>query len=156
MKMKNLHIFSIMMQTVCIHGRCLKNYLWMVLSGKKMCVSKFNEDFIKSYDEDSDKRYILEADLKYPRRFGDLHSGLPFLPERMKVNKCNKLICNLYNKNKYGLHIKLLKQALNHGLILKKVYRVIQFNQEVWLEEHINDNIDSRKKKKILRKIFTN
>ena len=52
-----------------------------------------------------------------------LHNDLPFLPERMKIDKCNKLVCNLY-----VLHIRSLKQALNHGLILKKVHRVIQFN----------------------------
>ena len=43
---------------------------------KKML--KFNEDFIKNYDEDSDKRYILEVDVKYPKNLYDLHSDLPF------------------------------------------------------------------------------
>ena len=61
---------------------------------------KFNEDFIKNYDEDSDKGYILEADVEYPKNFHDLHSDLPFLPERMKINKCNKLVCNLCDKEK--------------------------------------------------------
>ena len=46
----------------------------------------------------------------------------------MKINKCRKLICNLYDRNNYIVHINFLKQALNHGLILKKVHRVIQFN----------------------------
>ena len=63
----------------------------------------------------------------------------------MKINKCDKLICNLYNKNKYIAHIKLPKRALNHGLILKKVHRVIQFNQEAWLEGYINENVTLRK-----------
>ena len=57
---------------------------------------KFNEDFIKNYDEDSDKGYILEVDVKYPTNVHVLHSDLPFLPERMKINKCTKLVCNLY------------------------------------------------------------
>ena len=61
---------------------------------------KFNEDFIKNYDEDSDKGYILEVDVEYPKNFHDLHSDLPFLPERMKINKCNKLVCNLCDKEK--------------------------------------------------------
>ena len=91
---------------------------------------KFNEDFIKNYDEDSDKGYIFEAYLAYPENFVDLHSHLPVLPERMKINKCSKHICNLYNKNSYVVYIKPLKQVLNHGLILKKVHRVIQFNQK--------------------------
>ena len=91
---------------------------------------KLNEEFIKSYDEDSDKEYILEVDVEYPKNLNYLHSDLPFLPARMKINKCSKLVCNLYNKNNYVVHIRLLKQALNHGLILKEVHRVIQFNKE--------------------------
>ena len=61
-------------------------------------ISKFNEDFIKNYDEGSDKGYIPEVDIEYPRELHDLHSDLPFLLERMKVNKSNKLVCNLYDK----------------------------------------------------------
>ena len=75
---------------------------------------KFNEDFIKDYDADSDKRYIFEVDVKYPKDLHDLHSDLPFLPERMKINKCNTLGCNLYDKNNYVVHISSLKQALDH------------------------------------------
>ena len=61
-------------------------------------LSKIDEDFIKSYDKDSDNRYILEADVKYPKNVHDWHSDLPFLPKRMKIDKCNKLVCNLYDK----------------------------------------------------------
>ena len=50
----------------------------------------------------------------------NLHSDLPFLPERNKVKKCNKLVCNFHDKENYVVRIKALKQALNHGLILKK------------------------------------
>ena len=59
---------------------------------------KFNGEFIKSYDEDSDKGYILEVDVKYPKNLHGLHSDLPFLPERMKIGKCKELVCNLYDK----------------------------------------------------------
>ena len=59
---------------------------------------KFNEDFVKNYDEDSDKGYIFEVDVKYPKNLHDLHSDLPFLLERMKINKCNKFVCNLYDE----------------------------------------------------------
>ena len=75
----------------------------------------------------------------------DLHSDLPFLLERMKINKCSNLVCNLYDKNNYVAHIRSLKQALNHGLILKKVHRAIQFNQEAWLKKYINMNTELRK-----------
>ena len=96
-------------------------------------VSEIDEELKKNYDEDNDKGYILEVDVKYPRQLHDLHSDLPFLPKRMKIDKCKKLMCNLRNKKKYAVHIRSLKQALNHGLKLKKVHRIIEFNQEAWL-----------------------
>ena len=77
--------------------------------------SKINEKFIKNYDENNDKGYILEVDVKYPKRLRKLHSDLPFLAKRMKIDKCKKLVCNLLNKKKYVVHINSLKQALNHG-----------------------------------------
>ena len=104
---------------------------------------KFN-DFIKKYDEDSDKGYIFEVNVEYPKNLHDLPNNLPSLPERMKINKCSKLVCNLYDKSNYIAHIRSLKQALNHGLILNKVHRVIQFNQEAWLKEYINMNTELR------------
>ena len=79
-------------------------------------ILKFNGDFIKNHDEDSDKGYILEVDVEYPKNLYDLHSDLPFLPERMNINKFSKAVCNLYDKNNYVVHIRLLRQALDHGL----------------------------------------
>ena len=78
--------------------------------------SKINEEFIKNYNENSKKGYILEVDVKYPKKLHDLHSDLPFLPKMMKIDKCK----NWQNKKKYVVHIKSLKQALNHGLNLKR------------------------------------
>ena len=86
---------------------------------------KFNEESIKTYDAESDKGYTFEVDVEYPKNLNNLHSDLPFFPERIKINKCRKLVCNLYDKNNYVVNIRSLKQALNHGLILKKVHRVI-------------------------------
>ena len=97
---------------------------------KQKKLSKFNEDFIKNYDENSNKGYFLEVDIDYPKELFNLHKDLPFLPERKKVNKVEKLICSIEDKEKYVMHIRVLKQALNHGLVLKKVHRVIQFNQK--------------------------
>ena len=107
--------------------------------------NKINEDFIENYDENNDKGYILELDVKCPKRLHELHSDLPFLSERMDVNKCKKLVCNLFNKKKYVVHINALKQALNHGLKLKKIHRVIEFNQEAWLKPYIDMNTELRK-----------
>ena len=107
--------------------------------------SKINEDFIKSYYENSKKGYILEVDVKYPKKLHDLHSDLTFLPKRIKIDKCKKLVCDLHNKKKYVVHIKSLKQALNHGLKLKRVHRIIEFNQKAWLKPYIDMNTELRK-----------
>ena len=64
----------------------------------KKNILKFTKDFITNYDEDSDKRYILEVDLEYLKKLHDLHSDLLLLPERMKINKCSKLVSNLCDK----------------------------------------------------------
>ena len=58
-------------------------------------LSKFDERFIKDYDENSDKGYFLEVDVEYPKNLFSLHSDLPFLPERKKIGKFNKLVCDL-------------------------------------------------------------
>ena len=95
------------------------------------------------------KCHILEVDLKSPRKLHDLLSDLPFLPKRMKSDKCvkylKKLVCNLRNKKKYIVHIRSLKQVLNHGLKLKKIHRIIEFNQEAWLKTYIDMNTELRK-----------
>ena len=55
---------------------------------------------VKNYDENSDIGYILEVDVDYPKYLHKLHSDLPFLSERMKINKCSKLTCTIQNKEK--------------------------------------------------------
>ena len=107
--------------------------------------SRINEEFIKNYNENSYKGYILEVDVKYPKKLHDLHSDLPFLPKRIKIDRCKKLVCDLHNKKKYVVHIKSLKQALNHGLELKRVHRVIEFNKKAWLKPYIDMNTELRK-----------
>ena len=124
----------VMSQTLLVNGfKWIKN------------VSEVDEEFIKVYDEDSDNGHILEVDVKDPRKLHDLHSDLPFSPKRMKIDKCKKHVCNLPNKKKYVVHIRSLKQALNHGLKLKKVHRIIEFNQEAWLKPYIDINTELRK-----------
>ena len=108
-------------------------------------LSIFTEDFIKNYDEDSDIGYNLEVDVEYPRNLHQLHNDLPFLPERMKINNCTKLVCNLNDKENYPVHVLALKQALNHGLKFKKVHSVTEFRQEYWLKPYNDMNTELRK-----------
>ena len=111
-------------------------------------INELNEDFLKNYDENNDKGYIFEVDVKYLKRLHELHSDLSFLSEQMEINKCKKLVCNLFNKKKYITHVNLLKQALNHGLKLKKIHRVIEFNQKEWLKPYIDMTTELRKASK--------
>ena len=109
-------------------------------------ISKIDEDFVKDYDKNNNKRYILDVDIDYPSKLQNLHSDLPFLPERMVSNNTKKLVCNLNDKKNYIVHINVLKQALDHGLKLRKVHRVIEFEQEAWLKEYIDVNTELNKK----------
>ena len=68
--------------------------------------------------------------------------------ERKKIEKVNKLVCTVQDKENNVVHIRALKQALNHGLILKKVHKIIQFNQEGWLKTYIDMNTKLRKEAK--------
>ena len=71
------------------------------------------------------------------------------------MEKVEKLVCSIEDKEKYVIHIRALKQALNHGLILKEVHRVIQFNEKAWLKPYIDMNTKLTKKaKKELEKDF--
>ena len=62
----------------------------------------------------------------------------------MKVKKFEKLVTNLRDKSEYVIYIRNLKQVLNHGLILKKVHRVIKVNQKAWLKPYIYMNTKLR------------
>ena len=61
-------------------------------------ISGINKKFVKSYDKNSSKGYILEVDVNYPSKLHKLHGDMPFLPERMKIGKTQKLVCNLHDK----------------------------------------------------------
>ena len=110
-------------------------------------LSPLKEDFIRNYDDNNDVGYFLEIDIEYPKKKkSNLHKDLLFLPERKKVKKCNKLVCNIQDKENYVIHIKALKKALNHGLKLKKVHRVIKFDQNTQLKQYIDMNTKLRKR----------
>ena len=108
---------------------------------------EFNKDFIKNYNEEFYEGYFFKVDVQYPEKLHELYNDLPFLPERMKIEKVETLVANLHDKTEYVIHIRNLKQ-LNYGLVLKKVHKVIKFNQNVWLKLYIDINTDLRKKAK--------
>ena len=134
----------------CLYGWAMSQKLpvndfkWV----KQEDLSQFNEDFIKSYDENGNTGYFLEVDIDYPKELFDLHKDLPFLPGSKKVNKVKKLICDIEDKKKYVFHKRALKQALNRGLRLKKVHRIIQFKQKALLKVYIDMNTELRKNAK--------
>ena len=99
--------------------------------------SKFNEDCINKYDEDSNTGYFLEVDLEYLEKIFNSHKDLPLLPERKKVEKDE-------DKEKHVIQIRALKQTLNHGLKLKRSHRAIKFNQKAWLKPYIDMNTKLR------------
>ena len=99
---------------------------------------------------------ILEVDLEYPRDLHDLHNDYPLAPERLKINNVEKLIPNLWDKEKYIVHHENLKLYLELGLKVKKIHRGIKFRQKAWMRSYIELNTDLRTKgKMILKKIFS-
>ena len=117
--------------------------------------SQFNKDFTENYNKDSDVRHFLEVDVQHPAKLHNFHNDLSILPERMKVEKFEKLVPNLHDKNEYVMRMRKLKEALNHGLVLKKVHKFIKFDQKSWLKSHNDMNEELRKKsKKRFRKMF--
>ena len=91
------------------------------------------------------KEYLLEVDVKYPKELHENHNELPFLKERIKIGMVEKLVPNLKRKKRYVVHIKALEQALKHGSQLKKVHRVIKFQQSRWMKAYIMLNTRLRK-----------
>lgn len=91
--------------------------------------------------------YILEVDLEYPESIHDAHQDLLFCAEHRAPpgSKQKKLMTTLYDKQNYIIHYRPLKQALNNGLVLKKIHKVLQFDQKPWLKPFINFNTEKRK-----------
>ena len=92
------------------------------------------------------KGCILEVDIEYPENLHDTHNEYPLAPERLRVNKVDKLIPNLNNKEKYVIHHRSLKQYLDLGLKLTKIHRGVKFNERAWLKDYIQLNTDLRTK----------
>ena len=145
---KKIITYLMYLDTNNLYGRRMSQKL--SLNGFKWVedLSQFNEDLIKNYDENSDKGYFLKVDIDYRKKLFNRHKDFPFLPKREKTNKCEKLVCNLKDKEKYVVGISALKQALNHGLKLKRMNKVIQFNQRAWMKAFSDMNTKLRKEVK--------
>ena len=89
---------------------------------------------------------ILEVDLDYPDHLHDMHNDYPLAPERMNINKVEKLVPNLNNKKNYVIHYENLKQYEELGLKITKIHRGIKFDERDWLKEYINLNTSLRTK----------
>ena len=83
-------------------------------------LSIYTEQATKNYNDNNDYKAILAVDVEYPKELSSKHI-LAFLPERKRINKVEKLVTTLEDKEHYVVHISVLKQALNHGLKFKKV-----------------------------------
>ena len=88
----------------------------------------------------SDKGYLLEVDVFYPRELHDYHNDLSFMCERMVISGVEKLVPNLYYKKRYVIPIRALDQALKHGLVLESIHKAIEFKQSAWMKEYIDFN----------------
>ena len=82
--------------------------------------------------------------MAYPRELNNYHNDLPFMCGRMKINGVEKLVPNLYYKKRYVIHIRALKQVLDHGLVLECIHRAIEFKQSAWMREYIDFNTKLR------------
>ena len=98
------------------------------------------------------KDIFLKLIFNILKKLHELHNDLPFLPERMEIEKDDKFVSNFYDKTKHVIPIRGLKEALNHRLVLRKVHRMIKFNQNAWLKPYIHMNTDLKKKKKMVLK----
>ena len=98
----------------------------------------YTKETIKYYDENSKYGALVGVDIEYSKELHRLHKDLPFLAEKKLINKTSKLITSFEDEEKYVIHIETLKQALDHGLKFKKVYRVIKFVQITWMKSYID------------------
>ena len=88
---------------------------------------QFNEDFIKNYNEKRDERFFLEVDVQYLEKLNELHNDLPFLLERMKVEKVEKLEANLHDKTEHVIHISNLNKLMNNAVFGKTMENVRKY-----------------------------
>ena len=124
---------------------------------------QFQTECIDEIEEDDKIGHFFEVDLEYPTEYHNSHNDFPLLPENRNIDKSmlstyqlnlakdtgvnlkvsaksKKLVCSLHDKSRYVLHGRLLKQALRLGMRLKKIHRVLSFDQSRWLASYIAEN----------------
>ena len=106
-----------MVQNLPTHG-----FLWKE-------VEDFTPEKIDELVKKDKRGYLLEVDVEYSKELHENHNELPFLTERMKIGRVEKLVPNLKDKKGYVVHIKALDQALKHGLKLKRYIGLLSFNK---------------------------
>ena len=104
----------------------------------------FTPEKIDELDKKGKRGYLLEVNVECPKVLHENHNELPFLVERMKIGREEKLVPILKDKNGYKVQIKTLNQALKHGL-KKKVHRVIEFQHSKWMKAYVMLNTRLRK-----------
>ena len=146
-----------------LYGWAMSQYL-PTGNFKWLSQNQIEKTNLGKYTENSKKGLILEVDLEYPQELHDLHNDYPLGPEKVKVAKdmlsdyckkiadkfntspglVHKLIPTLNDKEKYILHYRNLQSYLSLGLKLKKIHRVLEFNQSPWLKQYIDFNTQKR------------
>ena len=146
-----------------LYGWAMSQYL-PTGNFKWLSQNQIEKTNLGKYTENSKKGLILEVDLEYPQELHDLHNDYPLGPEKIKVAKdmlsdyckkiadkfnissglVHKLIPTLNDKEKYILHYRNLQSYLSLGLKLKKIHRVLEFNQSPWLKQYIDFNTQKR------------
>ena len=102
---------------------------------------------LENWKSTNKKGYIIELDLEYPKELHDLHHSYPLAPEKIIMEtKVSKLIPTLYDKKNYICHIQNLQLYLDLGLKIKKIHRILEFDQKPWMKSYIEFNTELRKK----------
>ena len=150
-----------------LYGWAMSQYL-PTGNFKWMTDKEINKTNLGKYELDSKEGLMLEVDLEYPKELHNLHNDYPIAPEKVKVSKnmlstyykkivekynisiglVSKLIPTLRDKKEYVLHYRNLQLYLDLGLKIKKIHRVLKFDQSPWLKQYIDFNTEKRKHSK--------
>lgn len=120
------------------------DYTW--LSNDLFGNEKDFESNILKIQDNAKYGYIFEVDIEYPSNLHDLHNDYPFCSEHLNVGDSTqkKLVLTLYNKTNYVIHYRMLKSAIMHGLKVKKIHKILRFEQSTWLSDYIMFNTNER------------